>query len=467
MSIFYCPADGFVGDVIPFYWQGQYHAFYLKSPLPPLRHGADHTTYEHLVSSDLAHWEAYPQVVAPGGPDSPDRVSCWTGSVIERNGLFHLFYTGHAGQDMPQTICHATSPNLRDWQKDPRNPILRADPRWYEAKDWRDPFLFWNEDRGEYWMLMAAREKDGPANRRGCLALAVSPDLEKWEVRPPFWSPRLYYTHECPDLFRWGDRWALLYSTFSERHVTHVRFSKSLSGPWLAPGHDAFDTRAYYAAKSAGEGRQRFLFGWNPTRADETDTGKWEWGGQMVVHELAPTAEGGIAVHLPASVAAMFSRPLPLTFRSHFGLWQTREYTFTATPSDGFSACSLGELPDPCKVELTLTCTAGTRSCGLLLRADATFEKYYQLRWEPDRCRVVFDRWPRPGDEPFMLEQPIHIADGQSMNLKVIVEGTVIEAYLNNTLALSSRAYDHPSGQLGLFVAEGGATFANVSVAIP
>ena len=42
--------------------------------------------------------------------------------------------------------------------------------------DWRDPFPFWNEEAGEYWMLLAAREKAGPDNRRGCIALMTSPD---------------------------------------------------------------------------------------------------------------------------------------------------------------------------------------------------------------------------------------------------------------------------------------------------
>ena len=66
MSIFYRPDDGYVGDVIPFYWEGQYHAFYLKAPLPPLRHGADHTPYAHVVSADLTYWEERPLAIEPG-----------------------------------------------------------------------------------------------------------------------------------------------------------------------------------------------------------------------------------------------------------------------------------------------------------------------------------------------------------------------------------------------------------------
>lgn len=466
MHVFYRPADGFVGDVIPFYWRGAYHAFYLKAPLPPKRHGADGTPYAHVASRDLVNWEEWPPVIEPGPPGAPDEVSCFTGTVIERDGLFHLFYTGYRGPDLPQTICRATSHDLRTWQKDPANPILSADPRWYEPIDWRDPFPFWNEEAGEYWMLLAAREKDGPSNRRGCIALATSPDLETWAVQPPFWSPRLYFTHECPDLFRWGDQWVLVYSTFSERHVTHYRLSDSLRGPWLAPNNDTFDGRAFYAAKTAGDGTRRFAFGWNPTRAGETDDGKWDWAGSMVVHELHPGADGGITVKPPSERFGQFPQPMNQSLTARMGEWQQDGTTITASFTDGFATATLGELPDPCRVTCRIACAEGTRAAGLLLRANDALEGYYQLRWEPNNQRVVLDRWPRPGDVPFMLERPVLTA-GRALELDLYIEGTALVVYCNGAVALSCRMYDHPAGQLGLFVAEGSSTFADVSVYRP
>jgi beta-fructofuranosidase len=462
MRVFYRPTDGFVGDVIPFYWQGAYHAFYLKAPLPPKRNGADGTPYAHVVSRDLVYWEEWPLVVEPGPPGAPDDVSCFTGTVIERDGIFHLFYTGFRGPDLPQTICHATSRDLRTWEKDPRNPLFGADERWYEPIDWRDPFPFWNEEAGEYWMLLAAREKTGPDNRRGCIALATSPDLETWTVKPPFWSPRLYFTHECPDLFRWGEYWVLVYSTFTERHITHYRMSKSLSGPWLAPANDSFDGRAFYAAKTASDGTRRFAFGWNPTRSDETDSGKWDWAGNMVVHELHPGADGAILVKPLPEQIALFTETAALDFVPRFGKWQHDAQSYHAAFTDGFSAATLGSLPDPCRITCRITPTQGTRACGLLLRADDSLDTYYQLRWEPDARRLVIDPWPRPGDVPFMLERPLLEAD--AITLDVYLEDTAITIYANNAVALTCRGYDHRTGSLGLFVSEGEARFSNVQV---
>ena len=466
MSVFYKPADGFVGDVIPFYWDGLYHAFYLKAPLPPLRDGAHHTPYAHLASRDLVHWEELPLAIEPGPPGSPDSVSCFTGACIERDGTFYMFYTGFRGEGEPQTVCLATSADLITWEKDPRNPIIEADSRWYESVDWRDPFPFWNEEAGEYWMLLAAREKVGPDNRRGCIALMTSPDLESWEVKPPFWSPRLYYTHECPDLFRWEDYWVLVYSTFSERNVTHYRLSKSLAGPWLAPENDSFDGRAFYAAKTAGAGHseRRYVFGWNPTREDERDEGVWQWAGHLVLHELRELTADGFTVSAPSAQDDLFSQAHELRFRSEIGDWRVDPAVYAAEAVDGFAACTLGDMPDASLIEARISAQAGTRGCGLLLRCDAELERYYQIRWEPGRGRLVIDRWPRPGDEPFMLERAIPGASAEPLRLKVFVEGTVLVVYINDAVALNCRMYNHRSGQLGLFVSEGGAAFDNVTL---
>ena len=79
----------------------------------------------------------------------------------------------------------------------------------------------------------------------------------------------LYFTHECPDLFKMGDWWYLLFSEFTDLVRTRYRMSRSLSGPWIIPERDDFDGHAFYAAKTASDGNKRFIFGWNPTREGE------------------------------------------------------------------------------------------------------------------------------------------------------------------------------------------------------
>ena len=462
MSIFYQPLDGFVGDIIPFFWKGQYHVFYLKAPLPPLRDEAKHTAYAHVVSSDLLHWEEWPLAIQPGSEGEPDSVSCWTGSLIESSGIFHLFYTGYSGEQKPQVICHATSSNLREWEKDPANPILQADLRWYDPSDWRDPFVFWNAQVREFWMLLAARTKDGPNNRRGCIALATSLDLQHWEIRPPFWSPSLFYTHECPDLFYWYGKWVLVFSEFSQSRITRYRIAESLEGPWITPYNDTFDTCSFYAAKTASDKSLRFAFGWNPTHEGQKDDGRLQWGGNMIIHELRPPVNRDIPVCAVSNLLEVFREPLPLSMKPIIGKWDANGGSISSNAEGGFAAALLGEMPDPCIINVTMSCSIDTHTCGIFLRADKNLESYYQLRWEPSRRRIVLDRWPRPGDQPYMYERPIEIDAGDPIHFSVVVEGTNLVAYINDEVALTSRMYDHPNGSIGLFISEGRAIFSNI-----
>lgn len=460
--ILYRPADGVAADFIPFYWDGAYHLFYLKDYRDVPGHG-DGTPWFHLVTSDFVRFADWGEALPRGAEGAQDRW-VFTGSVIEAHGTFHIFYTGHnfhfVGTVQPQeAVMHATSSDLCTWTKDEAFRFLA--PTGYEANDWRDPFVFWNEEAGAYWMLLAARNMAGPSRNRGCVALSASADLCHWEVREPFWAPDEYFTHECPDLFRIGDWWYLVYSTFSERCVTHYRMSRSLAGPWLAPANDTFDGRAYYAAKTAGDGQRRFVFGWLPTRDGEKDDGGWQWGGDLVVHELLQQPDGSLTVRMPETVAAAFTSEQAISLQPVLGAWETDGRVDAV---GRMSLCTLGVMPEECLIDTTITFAPGTYAAGVLLRADEALEHYYQVRLEPNHQRMVIDRWPRPGDQPFMLERPLALRSGTPVHLRLLVSGTNLVVYANNEVALSCRMYDYPSGHLGLFASEGQVHFSDIQV---
>jgi hypothetical protein len=48
----------------------------------------------------------------------------------------------------------------------------------------------------------------------------------------------------------------------------------------------------------------------------------------------------------------------------------------------------------------------------------------------------------------------------------VLVSGSCLVAYADDQVALSCRMYDHPSGQWGLFVADGQAAFRDLALKI-
>lgn len=472
MGIFYRPADAVAGDFIPLYHDGVYHLFYLKDYRDPAKHG-EGMSWWHVATRDFVHFEERGEALPHGRPDEQD-LYVFTGSALAAPDGFHIFYTGHnphfhaAGRPQ-QVIMHATSPDLDRWTKQP-GLRLPADPARYEPQDWRDPFVFWNEEAGEYWMLIAARKPQGPSQHKGATALATSPDLERWQVRDPFWAPDLYHVPECPDLFRLGDRYYLIFSEYSDLMRTRYRMSRTLAGPWLPPADDLFDDRAFYAAKSAGDGNRRFLFGWLPTREGDRDSGGWQWGGTLVVHEIWQTSEGWLAVKPPQSVLDAFSRPVKMELQPRLGSWEVGEATVQGALSSETDATgrlavlALGEAPAECLLEMEIRYSDPTASLGILLRESQNMDRYYQLRLEPARGRLVFDRRPRTWDHPFLLERPLPLSAGTPISLRVVCDGSCLVAYVDGRVALSARMYDFPSGQVGILVSEGQASFSKISL---
>ena len=471
--LFYKPADAWAADFIPFYHGGLYYLYYLHDWRDIEGHG-EGTPWYLITTPDFVHFTEHGEMLARGPLGSQD-LFVFTGSVIEAEGRFHIFYTGHnhhlQEQGLPaQCVMRAVSDDLLRWSKC-TGEMHFAPADGFEPHDWRDPFVFRNEDAGEYWMLLAARIPGGPSRRRGCTALCASSDLVNWEVRDPLYAPGTYYTHECPDLFRIGDWWYLLFSEFTDSSQTRYRMARSLAGPWIAPANDAFDARSLYAAKTASDGERRFLFGWNPTRTPESDRdGNWNWGGNLAVHEIVQAADGTLAVRVPDTVDRAFSAgALPVRFVPGLGSCEAQAGGVLADARNGCACAIAGAMPAACRIETTVTFEPGTRACGVMLRVSDDLEKAYYLRLEPDRHRLVFDLWPRGGDVPFApgMERPLTLRAGESVTLKVLVEGTVCEVYAADQVALSLRFYDHRAGSWGVFAQDGTARFTGTQFSGP
>ena len=158
---------------------------------------------------------------------------------------------------------HATSVDGITWEKQPQDTFFAAEDREdIEQDDWRDPFVFYQEEEQKWWMLLCTRKKEGPSRRRGATGLLTSDDLVHWSYEGSYWDPHMCWCPECPDLFQWGEYWYFIYSTFCETQGlrTYYRISKSSRGPWKNPGNNCFDGRAFYAGKTASDGKSRYIF---------------------------------------------------------------------------------------------------------------------------------------------------------------------------------------------------------------
>ena len=254
--------DKWVWDFWTIQARGEHHIFYLQAPRelgsPLLRH--HHASIGHAVSHDLRAWRVLPDALHPGPDGSWDDLATWTGSTLEDDGRWYMLYTGISRHEegLIQRIGLAVSDDLVTWVKHPGNPVLEADPRWYDLlqrprwrdQSWRDPWLFRHPHDGSFHCLITARSPLGAADAAGVIGHARSRDLIEWEVLPPLTAPGDFAQVEAPQLVQVDGWYALLVSAQAEDHSqqrierlrtpgetgTFVFASDEMFGPYTLPG---------------------------------------------------------------------------------------------------------------------------------------------------------------------------------------------------------------------------------------
>ena len=171
-----------------FYKDGVWHLYYQKNP-----YGSkwQNMTWGHSTSTDLITWEAQPDAIKPDGLGAIFSGS----SVVDHNNtagygedaIIALFTS--AGTSQMQSFAHSNDDG-QTFEVYPGNPIITLNT---EA---RDPNMFWNEETGEWNLILAhALEKE--------MLIFTSPDLKTWTLQSAFGKGlgAQEGVWECPDLF--------------------------------------------------------------------------------------------------------------------------------------------------------------------------------------------------------------------------------------------------------------------------
>lgn len=171
-----------------FYMDGVWHLYYQYNP-----YGSkwQNMTWGHSTSTDLVNWKHEPEAIRPNGLGSVFSGSCVIDSAntagFGKNAVIALYTS--AGTSQMQSLASSTDGG-ETFTVYPANPVLTLES---EA---RDPNMFWNEDTGE-WNLVLAHALDHE------ILFFTSPDLKSWTLQSAFGKGAGSQdgVWECPDLF--------------------------------------------------------------------------------------------------------------------------------------------------------------------------------------------------------------------------------------------------------------------------
>ena len=463
--------NAYVGDTMPFVTEdGNIELYYL--------YDADHNGQGYhpiyrFTTDDFCGYVDDGMMLSYGLMSEPDP-ALGTGSVMcDREGLYHLFYTGHNdtgnGGMGKECVMHATSEDRQTWEKHPEDTFFS--PEGYSRDDFRDPEVFWAEEDQCYWMLIAARN----GTLGGVIAKYTSPDLKQWTFEGPLFAPQAQYMLECPDLFRMGDTW---YLTYSWDCVTYYAMGPSMNGPFAAPEDNILDGRGlmegngfvFYAAKTAQWGDHTYLCGWLGRAGLFMDSGIYRWAGNVLNHQLVRHEDGTLGV-VP-----------PETFREYF----TQDAAFQAAGMEGKTDIEGNSIALSAQDGETALADMGMRAPTMILECDVVLD--------PDGC-AGFAFGGSEADQAYTAlcldarrnllhyeglkieELPVYepeaftrldFSERESHHVTLVCENEIVVMYVDDEKALSSRIGHSINGaHIGVFADGCDAVFSNITIKIP
>lgn len=454
---YYKPYVGYVGDPMPFYdpVEKDFKVLYLQD-FRPNQTGTYHPIWG-VSTKDAANYTSLGELISCGGLYEQD-AAIGTGSTIYNptDKLYYTFYTGNKYQptaaDNGQVVMMATSPDFKNWTKS-RTFYLKGSTNGYSKSDFRDPFVFEGED-GNYHMLVSTT-KDG----KGVLAEYTSTDMNTWEHAGIFMPMHWDRFYECPDVFKMGDWWYLIYSDIhkASRKVQYFKARtleelKKTTGPLVFPDNKegVLDSRAFYAGKTASDGTNRYVWGWCPTRSgnDNTEVGAYpnepEWAGNLVAHKVIQHEDGTLSFGLAESISDKFTAESTV---------KVVEQSEGVTESDGKYSLNdeayvlFNRLNIHNKISFTVTTTSKADKFGFSLVRGTDSEKYYTIVLNPEddgnKRKINFEEEGKKG-EGFIAGidgYPFDTPADNVYNITVYTDNSVCVVYINDNVAYTNRIY--------------------------
>jgi sucrose-6-phosphate hydrolase SacC (GH32 family) len=422
--IHFMPAKRAVGDVMPFYWKGEYHVFYLTNPT-----GNNDVNWEHVVSKDLVTWKELPPALTPdkSAPTGPEGGCMFTGCIVEKDGVFHAWYTSWnpnnpAGREY---LSHATSKDLIQWTKHPEHMITPDGIHYanHHDRDFRDPQIFWNKKAKEYWMHFNGNVPGKEGFRFG---LMTSRDLVTWQQQN---AVEGVPGDECPDYFRIGDT-----------HYIHsckmYCYSDRLEGPYKYPELTReIDMPCIIAAKRCWDGKRHVWFG------------GWQTGGPMAIPREVYAGPNGLLYMKPvAEVVNVFKHTaLDLSDKPELtqsgSQWRYDGPVLLSTPGQEPARAVLN-VPENYLLDCLVTMTPKSR-------ITLTIAGEYRMCLTPENGQLALT------GPAFDRTRPCPVDISKPVKIQVFAEGNLLECFVNDQFAQTCTVGTVKDKKLGI-TAEGG-----------
>lgn len=426
-----------------FYYKGKYHIFNQKNASSII---LSQINWGHFTSPDLIHWTEEKPALTPDR--EYDKNGIWSGcAIINDEGIPELVYTSGG---VPQGISLAFPANdsLTVWEKYRKNPVVSGQPAGYSRTDMRDPFV-WKE--GKTWYMIVGYGIADAENPHGALLLYKSKDAKKWQYVHLLFegNPEVDHTGifwEMPFFHKFGNKYVLQVNRVPDRGIP------ARSQYWVGEFKDEKFIPDHPVPQNL-EVINRLL---SPSI--------WPLNADSVVAMAIIPDEISAEANYRQGWAHAYSLPRIMTLKdgklvqSPYPLLKSLRKDSCRIGKRRLDASSVCPIPNEGhQVELDITFYPGESKCfGVTIGKNPENTESTSICFDVEKGELVIDQRHsslRKGIPLEIRKDAYRLKDPRKVNLHLFIDGSVIEGFIDNEDAFTTRIFPlhRNSTQIELF----------------
>jgi len=445
------PQSGWTNEPHGFlYHKGRYHFFYQKTAQPYKLL----MNWGHISSPNLVQWEDHPPALWP--EHSYDTKGIWSGTaVVDKNNTPAIMYTGVDFVRAHMCLAYGND-SLDQWNKYEDNPAVAQSPEGYQ--DFRDPYI-WKKD--DIWYMIVG----SGIYQTGTVVLYTSRDLKSWDFQGRLYRGReeagqVGTFWEMPVFLKFDETYVLVVNTLPDAHTIYWT-GKFENNEFVPDTHEpkkleVINTSLAPMVTTDEYGRKIGINIIPDTHKELTDDPaahkEWGWANVFSLPRIWKLQNG-----------RLIRKPLP-ELKALRDENEHHDSVTISSSTNGFFNASGRRLEfkatiknmDASKVGLEI----GKNPDGS--EVTRLYYNFYTNRFTVDRSNSSTYRYAREN----LVDGAYELSTDGSFDLHVYVDHSVVEVFINNQDAFTTRIFPQEEGseQLDLFVEGGAATFKDMDL---
>jgi hypothetical protein len=456
-------SNNYIGDVHLYYYNGKMYMYYLDT--------VGNYNIRLASSTDMISYGA--ETLKIGNPP-PQADNYYVLGIVKEGDIFRSYFG--ASTDY---IYGSKSTDLITWTKGEgvtdmfENTYL---PKVTYSGGARDPYVFYDSDidryriiylgyyNNKYWQGHAPNDFDCAL----ALKTSVGNSAEQWQstdkelLRFDNAGTSQRDEPEVSQMMKIGSRWYIFASIYG-RSVHGVgaptywigdKNTKIDDVNWQSKQENLLDGEDLCGAQIVQVNDRYYLYGWIPYQADGGG-----WGGSInIAREIYQRADGTLATRLDPYLTSMLNQgklySLDNTATVVAGQWniigQTASLIANGGNDNSYNKTQYSELLMTGKYNRVMiqsnVSLINARSVGIKLEADNRPEKFFIELDKNNKRMIVYGK--TNSGLTTRSEIPINISSYENVNIKIIIEGSFVEFFVNDEYCLTAKITDFGNNEL-------------------